>query len=137
VVEINTNPARKELRQFAAIWFPLFCAGVGALLFWKVEAVRWAVGVWIAGGALGVTGWIVPALIKPIFVGLQYATYPISWVVSHVLLAVVYYLMVTPLGLVMGVFGHDPMARRKGMTERTYWREREPERDEESYFRRY
>ena len=38
--------------------------------------------------------------------------YPIGWVVTHVVMALIFYLVVTPLGVIMRLCGRDPMERR-------------------------
>ena len=40
VIEINRNPSRQELRQFAAFWFPAFWALVGFLLYGGLKRVE-------------------------------------------------------------------------------------------------
>lgn len=45
-------------------------------------------------------------------------------VVSPVILAVLYYTVITPIGLAMRLFGMDPLRLRRGAT--TYWIERRP-----------
>ncbi len=37
---------------------------------------------------------------RAVFVGMSYLAWPIGFVVSHVILALVYYLVFTPIGLV-------------------------------------
>ncbi len=45
-------------------------------------------------------------------------------VVSPVLLGLFYYFAVVPIGLVVQLFGRDPLALRRGRT--SYWVERKP-----------
>jgi len=113
MIEIQWNPERKQLRQFAAIWFPAFCALVGWMVGKKTG--QWA-GVeiaWIACAAVAVAGSFYPPLIRPVFVGLILATFPLGWVVSHVLLGAIFYGIVTPIGLILRLTGHDPLQLRR------------------------
>jgi hypothetical protein len=52
---------------------------------------------------------VFPPLIRPIFVGLILLTYPIGWGVSHVLLGVIFYGIVTPIWIILRLIGHDPL----------------------------
>jgi len=52
-------------------------------------------------------------LIRPIFVGLILLTFPIGWVVSHLLLGLIFYGLVTPIGLILRISGHDPLQLKK------------------------
>ena len=109
MIAIQWNPERKQLRQFAGIWFPAFCALVGWSIarktgHWHEVEVGWAIA-----GILSIAGLVYPSLIRPIFVGLILLTYPIGWVVSYVLLGVIFYGVVTPIGMILRLTGHDPL----------------------------
>jgi len=109
MIAIQWNPDRKQLRQFAGIWFPAFCALVGWSIvrktgYWHEVEVGWAIA-----GIISIAGLVFPPLIRPIFVGLILLTYPIGWGVSHVLLGVIFYGIVTPIGIILRITGHDPL----------------------------
>ena len=91
MISIQWNPERKQLRQFAAIWFPAF----GALLGWVIggKSGQWAAVqvAWMLCGGVALAGFFYPPLIRPVFVGLILVTFPIGWVVSHVLLGAIFY----------------------------------------------
>ena len=61
----------------------------------------------------------------------------IVWVVSRVVLAAIFYVVVTAVGIVMRVIGYDPLARRIDRDAPSYWVAREPVDDVERYFRQY
>ena len=113
MIAIQWNPSTKQLRQFAGIWFPAFCGLVG----WSIgqKTGHWSeveIG-WVLAGLLSVGGLVLPALIRPIFVGLILLTFPIGWVVSHLLLGLIFYGVVTPIGLILKISGHDPLQLKK------------------------
>ena len=135
MIEINKNPSPRELRQFAGIWFPLFCAMIGLLAFRRSHTA--GVVIWSVGAAIALIGLAAPLLIKPLFVGMMYASFPIGWVMSHVLLGILYYGVITPVGVVMRLAGRDTMTRKFDRAAKTYWVPREPIADKERYFRQY
>ena len=109
MIAIQWNPKRKQLRQFAGIWFPAFCALVGWSIvrktgYWHEVEIGWAIA-----GIISIAGLVFPPLIRPIFVGLILLTYPIGWVLSHVLLGTMFYGIVTPIGLLLRATGHDSL----------------------------
>ena len=131
LLELDRDPPRAKLRTFACIWLPLF-----------LGVVAWIVGTGYAyfgaGAALSiVVGAAYPPAVKPVFLGLAYATYPIGFVVSHVLMLVLYYLVMAPIGLLLRAFGHDPLARRIDRDADTYWTKREPADDVTRYFKQF
>jgi hypothetical protein len=109
MIAIQWNPSTKQLRQFAGIWFPAFCGLVGWSIarntgYWHEVEIGWAIA-----GIISIAGLVFPPLIRPIFVGLILLTYPIGWVVSHVLLGLIFYGIVTPIGIILRLTGHDPL----------------------------
>jgi len=113
MIAIQWNPSEKQLRQFAGIWFPAFCGLVGYSIGHKTGHWREMEIGWVLAGLLSVGGLVLPALIRPIFVGLILLTFPIGWVVSHLLLGLIFYGVVTPIGLILRISGHDPLQLKK------------------------
>ncbi len=60
---------------------------------------------------------------------------PIGWVLSHALLAAVFYGVVLPVGLAMRLAGRDPMTRRLDRAAASYWVGRERVDGSERYFK--
>ena len=109
MISIQWNPERKQLRQFAGIWFPAFCALVGWSIARKTGYWQEVEVGWIVAGVISIAGLVFPPIIRPVFVGLILLTYPIGWVVSHVLLGLIFYGIVTPIGIILRLTGHDPL----------------------------
>jgi hypothetical protein len=134
MIEIQWNPERKQLRQFAGIWFPAFCGLIG----WMVGAKSGHWGAvqagWVVGGLLSAAGIVYPPAIRPIFVGLILLAYPIGWVFSHLLLGAIYYLLFLPIGLVLRITGHDPL-QLKPPPGNTLWKTPVGKTDSASYLR--
>ena len=137
VVQINTNPSRKHLIQFGFIWMG-FLAFFGAVSYLKFGSPSLAKVLWVLAIVVPIIGWLVPAFMRLVFVGMSYLAWPIGFVVSHVVLAIVYYLVITPLGLVMRLFGYDPMKKRFDPAAASYWVTRDPTAtDTKRYFRQF
>ena len=79
----------------------------------------------------------VPVVRRPLYLGWMYATLPIGWVVTHVMLGLIYYLMFTPIGLIMRLGGRDLMQRRFDREASSYWIEHRPDDRPERYFRQF
>src|SRR5262249_38902593 len=60
---------------------------------------------------VGLPGLIYPAAIRPVYLALMAITKPMGHVISFVLMAVIYYGLLTPLALVFRFAGHDALAR--------------------------
>ncbi|MDP6057691.1 MAG: SxtJ family membrane protein, partial [Pirellulaceae bacterium] len=92
----------------------------------------WGLGTLVSLGILAL-----PAAGKHVFVIWMLAAVPIGWSISHAVLALAYYLAVTPIGLAMRLFGYDPMKRRFDAAASSYWDSREPEADRSRYLRQF
>ena len=137
VVQINTNPTRRQLNQFGCIWLG-FLALFGVIAHFKFHNPALARWLWIAAVVVPIVGWVVPAFMRLVYLAMSYVAWPIGFVVSHVVLAVVYYLVLTPVGLLTRVFGYDPMKRRFDREAASYWIERSPDAvDNKRYFRQF
>ena len=73
----------------------------------------------------------------PIYVALTLMAFPIGFVVSYIIMGTLFYLLITPIGLGMRLFGRDPMMRRFEPERESYWVESRRDRDKESYFRQF
>jgi len=137
VIEINWNPTRKQLNRFGFVWLG-FLAVFGAVAFFKLHQSPLGIVLWVLAVAVPVVGWTMPRFMRLVFVGMSCLAWPIGFVVSHVVLAVVFYLVLTPIGLVMRLFGYDPMRRRFEPGESSYWtRRQETGVDSDRYFRQF
>ena len=86
---------------------------------------------------IGGAGLLKPAWIRPVYLVLTIAAWPVGWAMSFVLLGIIYYLVVTPLGLLLRLFGHDPLTRRFEGTAKSYWVERPVASGFDRYFRQF
>ena len=65
---------------------------------------------------IGLLGLLWPRVIRPVYVGWMVLAFPIGWTVSQAMLAVMFYGLFTPIGLLFRLIGRDPLhrARRAG-----------------------
>ena len=85
----------------------------------------------------GVLAAAAPRALLPLHVGLTLLTLPIGLVVSHVLLAVVYFGLLTPIGWALRLARRDPLSRGFRPDLPTYWVPEETSRDPRRYLRQY
>jgi len=136
IIDLRLDPTPRELRWLGPP-LALFAAVVGGIARWQFDAPAVSVVLWSGGGLLAAVYLSVPPSRLLIYRGWIYATYPIGWVFSHVVLAAVYYLVVTPIGLTMRLVGRDPLRRRFEQEAETYWIERRRQTDTSRYFRQF
>ncbi len=133
---LNKDPSRRDLRTFGAA-LPVFFALAGLVVGHRAGSTSWSWGVWGAGGALTAAYLFLERVRRPIFVGWSYLVYPIAWTISHLLLLVIYWFVITPIGLLVRLLGNDPLARRFEPSARSYWTPRDNTRQVRRYFQQF
>ena len=109
---------RKELRQFGLLVGAIFTViGLWPLVF-RGEPLRlWAVGI---GGLLIAFGGILPQLLAPIHTGWMWVGHILGWINTRILLSIVFYALLTPMGLVFRLMGKDTMRQAFAESSTTY-----------------
>lgn len=69
------------------------------------------------------------------YLAMTYATYPIGWTLSHLVLAALYYGVFAPIGLTLRALGRDPLQRRFERGASSYWLPRSGSKSAARYFR--
>src|SRR5215470_4356966 len=134
LIDVNWKPDTKQLRGFG--WIALFAfALLGAFVRWKhvffvhmqpATAATVANVLWALAVLSGLLALALPRALILLYVPMTAISLPIGFVLSHVIMAIVYYVIFTPVGLLMRLFGRDPMHRRFEPQAQTYWVPREP-----------
>ena len=136
MIELKTTFSRRELMWFGPL-FALFGGMVGGIARWKFGAPEVAQWIWILSAVLIVLYYLLPPLRKWIFTAWIATVFPIGWLLSHVLLGLVFYLVVLPIGLLLRLSGYDALSRRLDPDATSYWIRRERSTDARKYFRQF
>ena len=146
VIDIDWKPSARMLRTFglvglvacALIWGIL--EGKQKILFFSISesAVPMTRNILLGIAAYcGVFAAIFPKALLPLYIILTAVAYPIGLVVSYVVMLIMYFLIITPIGLVMRLVGRDPMHRKFDPAASTYWIKRAPPADVKRYYRQF
>lgn len=136
MIEIKTSFSKKELLWFGPL-FALFSVIIGAIARWKFDSPEAAKWIWIFAVAIIFIYYLVPPLRRWIFIGWMAAVFPIGWIISHVLLTIVFYLVVFPIGILMRLLRYDALNRNVEPDAKSYWIKRENSKDPKKYFRQF
>jgi hypothetical protein len=136
LIRIDHHPTRRQLNVFGVLWL-VFFAAVGGLVLWRTGSRSVAGTLWGLAVIVPAAGWAFPQVMRIVYLSMAYAAFPIGMAVSFGVLLVAYYLVITPTGLVLRLFGHDPMRRRFDRRASSYWVPREPTGEVKRYFRQF
>lgn len=135
LIHIDRNPAPRKLLWFGLL-LGVFLVIVGAMLRWRWHLPAASVAMWALAAATTVAYYLAPAIQKPLYLGWMYATLPIGLAVSYVVLAVIYFGVLMPIGLMMRLAGGDPLRRQLDRGAATYWTPHQPAAMQR-YFRQF
>jgi len=108
-----------EARRFGVILTVILLALAG-FSFWREHPVRAAIVASAAGAVLLCTFAFFPLWLKAFRVWMKFAEV-LSWVMTRVLLTIFFFLILTPVGLVMRLLGKAPLDLAWKDGKPTYW----------------
>lgn len=135
MIDINLRPTDRMLRQFAAAWL-LVVTALGANQWLLRGNPRIGAALVAAGLVFGVVGLLLPRAVRWLFVICTVAAFPIGWVVSQVMLLVLFAIVITPVALLFKAMGRDRLSRRRSKQE-SYWKPKSGTEDVRRYLRQY
>jgi hypothetical protein len=140
--EVSWNPDIAERRKFArslVIGFP--CVAVVLLLagwlktgVWKIQPALIIGG---AGLAIGLVLLALPGIARPIYVVWYGLACAMGLVVGNILLTVVFYILITGVGIAMRVAGKGSISKTLDKQATTYWKDAKPVTDPQRYYRQF
>lgn len=105
------EPTLKELRQFGLL-FGLMLTGVFVLLVPWLRATAAPAWPWFPTSLFWLAAVFMPKTLRPVYRVWMRLAMMLNAVVTKVVLGIVYYLVVSPMGVVMRLVGKDPMTRQ-------------------------
>lgn len=145
LVELNLNPDSATLRRFGFVALAAF-GTLAACARWEVLAFAGGLGdardtVALTLAALGVLAAACSLahapLNRPLWVVLVLAGYPIGLMLSHVILAVLFFGVFAPVGVVLRALGRNPVQRNPSAEARSYWTDAPAPHAKQRYFRQF
>jgi hypothetical protein len=134
--DIQFDPPRKTLREFAGLWLVVW----GGLALWQAFGRgRGGLGLALAALALtiGLIGLVRPQWVRSIYVGWMVLAFPIGWTISQIILAAIFFGMFTPIGLVFRLLHRDPLDRDRRHDLESYWAPKPAPVDLRRYFKQF
>lgn len=103
-------PNRVELRRFG-FSFSLVLVGIfGLLLPWLFNH-SYPPWPWIVSAIITLMGLVIPLSLRSFYRLWMYLGIRLGWLNSQILLGLVFYLILMPMGLIMRIVKRDPMKR--------------------------
>ena len=109
---------------------------LGLLSVWRAwgistaSIILWSIGIVLAIAAL------VPGLGRLAYLAVYLPTSIVGYVLSNVILALMFFLVITPLGIILRLIGKDLLQQRRRQTT-TQWTPVKGVKTEDSYYRQF
>ena len=114
----NINSSKTELRKFGLTVGTVLVI-IGLVLFYSEKSSHtYFLSI---GGALIIFGVVVPKILLPIQKAWMAIAVVLGFIMTRVILSVLFYLVVTPIGLLAKLLGKDFLDRKIEKNKKTYW----------------
>jgi len=134
--DIQFDPPRTLLRQFAGLWLAVF----GGLALWHALVrghFRLGLALAVLALTIGPVGLARPEWMRLIYVGWMVLAFPIGWTVSQIILAVMFFGLFAPIGIMFRLCGRDSLGRARRPELETYWVPKPTPTDLRRYFQQF
>lgn len=131
----------RELPPNTVRWFGLSLGAMfqcfAVILWLRFSANVPAIALSLFGLLLTTVYYAFNSLQQPIIRAFFKVTWPIAVLISTFCLAILYYGIVTPIGLALRILGRDPLTKSFEPESRSYWCDTQKSSKTDDYFRQY
>ncbi|MDI6809398.1 MAG: SxtJ family membrane protein [Candidatus Eisenbacteria bacterium] len=129
----NIKSGKKELRQFGLTVGIVF-ALLAALLWWRGRSS--CPYFFLISAVLILPAFLVPSVLKPVHKVWMTFAILMSWVMTRVILGLVFYVGITPMGFLARLSGKDFLRLKFDKKADSYWIPKERQKFEKSDYER-
>jgi len=116
----SLDTSSKEIRKFGLV-IAIALGMIGSIIYVKFgnfDVVGW---LWGIGLLFLILGFILPSVLRPVYRIWMLLAHFIGGIVSRVILIVLYYIVLVPIGLVLRLFGKDVLDQNFDKKRESYW----------------
>ncbi len=122
--QTSADREKRELRRFGLLMAAAF-ATLGGLSLWRGKPLAPYLLV-LAAGFL-IVDFVVPRLLAPVEKAWMRLAMLMSIVMTYLVLSILFFAVITPLGVVMRICGHDSLRLKKMKSSVSFWEPVDPQ----------
>ncbi len=131
---MSIGESKREVR-ITWIGFAVIFTVIGSLLLYRG---KWSYPYFLGAAAFfAFFAAFAPMALLPLYRAWAKFAAALAWFNTRLLLALVFYLIITPMGLTMKITGSDPMKRKIDKDAKSYWVKRDKNNDLSRYEKQY
>ncbi|MDD5431406.1 MAG: SxtJ family membrane protein [Candidatus Omnitrophica bacterium] len=124
---------RSNLRKFGIIMGVAFIAISGIIFLKHRHFPLWGL---ISSGLFFIAAFTFPLALKPIYITWMKLAFVLAWVNTRLILTIIFYLVFTPIGLILKLFKVDLLEKKMDKKASTYWKSKEEVKFDPSLYER-
>lgn len=118
----NLKADKRSLRDFGILFFGAW--NILALIFYFKQRDFWPWSM-LAGFLFLFLGLVLPSFLNPLYRAWMALSFTLGWIVTRIILVLAFYLIFTPMGLILKIFGKDLLDLKIDKSQLTYWKKSE------------
>ena len=131
----NIKKSKSDFRKFG-ITIGVFLMVVAGFLFWKGRESYTI--LLISGLLLSVLGLVMPIILKPVYWVWMVFAVILGWIMTRVILSLLFYIVITPIGMFSRLFGSKFLDLKWDKSKDSYWNVRtSTQRNNEEYEKQF
>ncbi len=127
MLDINTS-SRTEQRKFGLVMAAAIVV-LGLIRYAFHGFAQFPMYFFAVAGVFAFFGLVWPGALKPVFIVWIKFALVLNWIVTHLMLTIIYWAIIIPMGIAMRLFSDDPLKRKWLPHDTSYWEapEEQPE----------
>ena len=130
----NIKNEKSDFRKFG-ITVGLLLMVIAGLLFWRGKESFEI--ILVIGSALLVLGLVLPVVLKPVYWIWMIFAVILGWIMTRVILSLLFYVVITPIGMFSRLFGSKFLDLKWDKSKDSYWNTRTTRRQNEDYEKQF
>ncbi|HIQ14730.1 MAG TPA: sxtJ [Leucothrix sp.] len=129
---VTTDASKQELRKFGFIMGAMFALLFGLLFPWFFDKTmeNWPIWPFIVLAVFWGLALFVPQILKPVNEIWLKIGNVLGWINSRIILGIMFFALIFPIGLILKIFGKDSMNRKFNESLKSYRRNTKPRKKE-------
>ena len=133
MIDIDTS-SKSEQRKFGLVMAAAI-AVLGLVRYAFHGFQQFPLWFFIVAALFAGFGLLCPRALKPVLIVWLKFALVLNWIVTHVLLTIVYFCVIIPMGIAMRLFSEDPLKRNWLPAGESYWEAPEEQPEEFDRYR--